>query len=74
MSACDEYSIPCPVCGESLVAFGEIAIHGGVLAARDPEGKDRLDIFLKCGDCEQEFTTYIAVDSLIPVDGAEVRG
>lgn len=56
----------CPTCGHDL-ADADAALGPGVAAARDPEGKARVELLLTCYQCESEFCAFVAVGELTDV-------
>lgn len=72
MSA-DRLRAPCPGCGAALEDHGEVDLIGAVSALDDPEGRSRLDLIVRCCECEHEFNAFVAVDELVSVMKGEAR-
>ena len=72
MSA-EQLRAPCPQCGGALEDEGEAQLIGAVSALDDPDGRARLDLLIRCGDCEHEFNVFVAVDELVQAMKGEAR-
>jgi hypothetical protein len=72
MSA-EQLRAPCPGCGCALEDEGEVDLIGAVSALDDPEGRARLDLLVRCGECEHEFNVFVPVDELVQTMKGEAR-
>lgn len=72
MSA-EQLRAPCPCCGAALEDFGEVDLVGAVSALDDPEGRARLDLIVRCCECEHEFNAFVPVDELVQTMKGEAR-
>lgn len=60
----EHVSVGCPDCGTDLET-AEISIIGTVAAKFDPQGKDKIDVLVTCGECGTRYNFFVAVADMV---------
>lgn len=59
----------CPSCAAAWPDCAEVSLGHGVAASHDPEGRARIELVVRCDDCEAEFYAFVALDALQQANG-----